>query len=123
MQSMMESESFVVDELNPAQLPYVVVSMTGVEKSAHRTREEADAIADQLNSSHFGVQSMLNVSDSVTTGRYLGPTPEMLSDPVFEAIWNAIKGWDISPENNGLYSGPTGNDARYIYDAVKRVQQ
>lgn len=55
---------------------------------------------------------------------YPDPTPEMLDgDPLFDAIWSAIKGWDISRHNDGLYSGPTGNDARHIYDAVKRAQR
>lgn len=50
---------------------------------------------------------------------YPDPTPEMLNgDPLFDAIWSAIKGWDISRHNDGLYSGPTGNDARHIYDAI-----
>lgn len=54
---------------------------------------------------------------------YPDPTPEMLAgDPLFDAIWNAIKGWDISRHNDGLYSGPTGNDARHIYDAIKNVR-
>ena len=53
---------------------------------------------------------------------YPDPTPEMLDgDPLFEAIWQAIKGWDISRHNDGVYSGPTGNDARHIYDAVQSV--
>lgn len=53
---------------------------------------------------------------------YPEPTPEMLDgDPLFDAIWDAIKGWDISRHNDGMYSGPTGNDARHIYDAVKRA--
>jgi hypothetical protein len=50
--------------------------------------------------------------------QYPDPTPAMLEDPLFDAIWNAIKGWDISRHNNGVYSGPTGNDARHIYDAI-----
>jgi hypothetical protein len=54
------------------------------------------------------------------TRDYPDPTPEMLDgDPLFEAIWQAIKGWDISRHNDGLYSGPTGNDVRHIYDAVR----
>lgn len=51
---------------------------------------------------------------------YPDPTPEMLDgDPLFEAIWQAIKDWDISRHNDGMYSAPTGNDARHIYDAVR----
>jgi hypothetical protein len=53
---------------------------------------------------------------------YPDPTPEMLDgNPLFDAIWNAIKGWDISRHNDGMYSGPTGNDARHIYDAIKAL--
>jgi hypothetical protein len=53
---------------------------------------------------------------------YPDPTPEMLDgDPLFEAIWQAIKGWDISRHNDGMYSMPSGNDARHIYDAVRSV--
>lgn len=59
---------------------------------------------------------------NAASSKYLDPTPEMLNgDPLFDAIWSAIKGWDISRHNDGLYSGPTGNDARHIYDAIKRV--
>jgi hypothetical protein len=53
---------------------------------------------------------------------YPDPTPEMLdNDPLFEAIWQAIKRWDLSRHNNGLYAGATGNDARHIYDAIKAI--
>jgi hypothetical protein len=53
---------------------------------------------------------------------YPDPTPEMLDgNPLFDAIWNAIKGWDISRYNDGMYSGPTGNDARHIYDAIIKL--
>jgi hypothetical protein len=54
---------------------------------------------------------------------YPDPTPEMLTDPLFDAIWNAIKDWDISRHNDGIYSGPSGNDARRIYDAVRRLPE
>ncbi len=41
-------------------------------------------------------------------------------DPVWQAIWNAIKGWDISRTGAGSYHAPTGDDATHIYEAVKR---
>lgn len=54
---------------------------------------------------------------------YPDPAPEMLEgDSLFNAIWNAIKGWDISRHNDGLYAAPSGNDARHIYDAIKLAQ-
>lgn len=53
------------------------------------------------------------------------PTPEMLDDPDFNAVWEAIKTWDISvPEVYGnLYSGATGNHVRRILDALKEVDK
>lgn len=49
-----------------------------------------------------------------------GPTAEMLNgDPLFDAIWGAIKTWDINvPHAYSGYMGATGNHARAIYDAV-----
>lgn len=47
------------------------------------------------------------------------PTPEMLADPLFTAIWEAIKTWDINvPHAYSGYCGATGNHARAIYDAL-----
>lgn len=42
------------------------------------------------------------------------PTIEDQSDPLFNAIWNVIKKWDISPNNDGIYSGATGTDVMAI---------
>lgn len=48
------------------------------------------------------------------------PTHEMLDgDPLFEAIWQRLKTWDVNvPEVYNGYMGATGNHARAIYDAV-----
>jgi hypothetical protein len=40
-------------------------------------------------------------------------------DPLFDAIWDAIKRWDIQRYPHAGYAGATGNDARRIYDAIK----
>lgn len=48
-----------------------------------------------------------------------GPTPEMLADPLFEAIWQAIKTWDINvPGAYSGYMGATGNHARALFEAI-----
>lgn len=48
------------------------------------------------------------------------PTPEMLKDPLFNAIWEVIKTWDVNvPQIYGGYCGATGNHARAIFDAVR----
>ncbi len=48
------------------------------------------------------------------------PTPEMLENPLFKAIWEVIKGWDINvPGAYVGYCGATGNHTRAIFDAVK----
>ena len=60
---------------------------------------------------------------------HLDPTPEMLVSPEFEAVWQAIKKWDICRDpsqyaNRGeptLYAGATGTDVRTILDALARV--
>ena len=50
------------------------------------------------------------------------PTPEMLHDPMWLAIWNAIKTWDVAaPRAYSGYCGATGNHARAIYDAIRRI--
>jgi hypothetical protein len=41
-------------------------------------------------------------------------------DPVWQAIWTAIKEWDICTTPGAYsYHGPTGDDATHIYEAVK----
>lgn len=52
---------------------------------------------------------------------YPDPTPEMLTNPLFNTIWQVIKKWDIDRHRNGLIGGATGNDARRIYDAVVKL--
>lgn len=52
---------------------------------------------------------------------YPNPTPNDLENPIFNAIWGAIKGWDISRHNDGMYSGPTGNDAMHIVLAIRKT--
>lgn len=50
------------------------------------------------------------------------PTPNMLADPKFNAIWDCIKRWDISvPGAYGGYCGATGNHVRAILDALASV--
>lgn len=53
---------------------------------------------------------------------FLPPTPAMLTNPLFNAIWDAIKSWDVAvPEEmdgSGLYSGATGNHARLVMDSI-----
>lgn len=42
------------------------------------------------------------------------------ADPVWQAIWEAIKGWDICTVPGAYsYHGPTGDDATHIFEAVK----
>lgn len=51
---------------------------------------------------------------------YRDPKPEELTDPLFEAIWQAIKKWDINvPDQYNGYSGATGNHVCAILDAVR----
>lgn len=55
------------------------------------------------------------------TNNYQDPTPEMLNDPMWNAIWDEIKTWDIAVPgvHNGSPSGATGNHATAIYLAIR----
>ncbi len=53
------------------------------------------------------------------------PKPEEINDPLFLAVWECIKGWDIATgfdiddAGNELYSGATGNHVVAILDSLK----
>lgn len=54
------------------------------------------------------------------------PTEEDLRSPEFQAIWLAIKDWDISrgdesSTGNRLYAGATGTDVMTIINAVRSI--
>jgi len=56
---------------------------------------------------------------------YPNPTPTDQADPLFEAIWSAIKTWDIQvPEydGRGLYAGANGSHVLLILQAVRKVE-
>jgi hypothetical protein len=56
------------------------------------------------------------------TFNYADPTPEMHGDPVWEAIWNEIKTWDVNvPTEYVGYEGATGNHVTAIYLAIKKA--
>ena len=51
---------------------------------------------------------------------YPDPTEADLKDPDFEAVWDAIKKWDISRYGDERsYAGATGNDVMHILLALK----
>lgn len=53
------------------------------------------------------------------------PNPKELNDPLFRAVWECIKGWDIATgfdidgKGGYLYSGATGNHVVAILDSLK----
>jgi hypothetical protein len=53
------------------------------------------------------------------TYNYSDPTPEMLADPIWNAIWDEIKTWDISVPTEYRGYDVTGNHATAIYLAIK----
>jgi hypothetical protein len=54
---------------------------------------------------------------------YPNPTDADLASPEFEAIWQAIKKWDVSriDRQPRLYSGATGSDVMHILHALRSV--
>lgn len=47
------------------------------------------------------------------------PTEADLNDPMFERVWQAIKGWDIQRAPGQGYAGATGTDVMTILRAVR----
>lgn len=57
------------------------------------------------------------------SGNYQDPTPEMLADPLWNAIWEEIKHWDVNvPSEYAGYCGATGNHATAIYLAIRNAR-
>lgn len=57
------------------------------------------------------------------TKEWPDPTPDMLNDPLFEAIWKVIKTWDINvPDAYFGYCGASGNHVRAILDGIVAAQ-
>lgn len=88
------------------------------------SKDEKLGTCDHINhesSAHpFEVNKCINFR-MASQSKYRDPSTEELESPLFEAIWKAIKSWDISRESNGLYSGATGTDVCIILDAIKAV--
>jgi len=49
------------------------------------------------------------------------PTEAELKSPIFNAVWKAIKKWDISRDSNGMYAVATGTDVCTVLDAITPV--
>lgn len=51
------------------------------------------------------------------------PTEEDLASPEFEAVWQAIKGWDLQREAGLGYAGATGTDVMTILNALRSISK
>ena len=49
------------------------------------------------------------------------PTKEDLKDPMFNAIWGAIKGWEIERKPEDGIAAATGTDVMAILSEVRKV--
>src|SRR6266702_5542038 len=50
------------------------------------------------------------------------PTPEQVNDPMFLAIWEVIKRWDVNvPEYYSGYCGATGSHVMLIFNALQEL--
>jgi hypothetical protein len=59
----------------------------------------------------FGINDMPN------------PTADDLLSPEFEAVWQAIKSWDVNvPKYYSGYCGATGSHVMLILNALRAVQ-
>jgi len=51
------------------------------------------------------------------------PTEKDLASPEFNAIWNAIKKWDIERSPNDGYADATGTDVMIILNALRELKK
>src|SRR3990167_9003538 len=51
------------------------------------------------------------------------PTSADLISPEFNAVWNAIKKWDIEREEGLGYAGATGTDVMIILNALRVIDK
>lgn len=52
------------------------------------------------------------------------PTEEDLNDPMFEAIWQTIKGWDVNvPDYYSGYCGASGSHVMLILKAIRSLKR
>ena len=102
-------KAIAVIELRQKQLPREFESNSTVESLDMRGMPKT---GDQFKQAEEGPR---------TTSRSL-PHPRNTDSPVFNAIWNCIKTWDINVPGYYMgYMGATGNHVQMIYDAVKQM--
>jgi len=53
--------------------------------------------------------------------QYPDPSPHELNDPLFAAVWEAIKGWDLQDERREGYQGANGSHVVQILNHIRRV--
>jgi len=51
------------------------------------------------------------------------PTSSDLISPEFNAVWEAIKGWDLERERGEGYAGATGTDVMIILNALRNLDK
>jgi predicted phage-related endonuclease len=117
-------------------------SGSGEGEAAHAGQRAADPDFEALEREHFGdadrktgiyhdsrhaatlhAQSPITMVEPLSTRPpYPNPTDADLADPLFEAVWQCIKTWDVHvPEFDGpsLYAGANGSHALLIVRAVR----
>jgi len=61
--------------------------------------------------------------DGSTTGYTTEDIVSLHSDPVWQAIWETIKLWDINTPAYGGYCSADGDHVTQIYEAVKAAMR
>ena len=71
---------------------------------------------------HIQVEELVPSAIAINIGseQMPNPTADELCDPVFDAIWEVIKKWDVNvPQYYAGYCGANGSHVKLILDAVK----
>jgi dihydrofolate reductase len=110
-------EKGIVVIVDPESLPRGMASMTCNEETAQLVKD-SKIEWQYVDFAEAGVPGE-EVGRSAAFPEMPNPTEQDLADPIFEAIWQTIKGWDVNvPTHYAGYCGANGSHVKMILDSV-----
>jgi len=73
---------------------------------------------------HLDDSAAVAVDPIINPAPWPGPDEQDLADPMFNAIWDAIKLWDVGvPDVYHGYCAATGNHAKAILESIRALKR
>lgn len=93
-------------------------------RAGERTKENAhtawiDKADDQYVACWCPIGADHDYAQPPAAGEVAAIPQEVIDSPEFQAIWRAIKNWDLERQRGELYAGANGTDVMTILNAVK----